>query len=197
MASAVYAFLSIVVMSVASSVAWFRNPNRHGHLPDLVHEMVPYLEHVTLPWLDITLHGLDVTEVVMSAFIAVTLVWVLTQPHRWLILRRALAIYGTLALLRSVTVLVTSLPDASPRCTHTTPGTVPLDQLPWKEALRRGVAIVIGQVRRRAALCSAPTMHALTCTIQSPVDAAERPVPHGWRYGLFRCVRPTLSLAMV
>ena len=151
LAAGVYALAGAVVMSLASGVAWYRNPKHAGHLPDVLHDLVPYLEEVELPGTsalsgtgaNIKLGGIELAEHLMFTLIAATLAFSLWQPCRWLLLRRAMIVYGTLALWRSVTVLVTAVPDASPRCTVTTPGTVPFLEVPWREALKRGLSIFV------------------------------------------------------
>lgn len=90
--------------------------------------------------------GLETAELLMNTLIISTLLFVLSQPWRWLVIRRAFIVYGTLCLWRSVTILITSVPDASPRCSHTTPGTHHFSSVPWATALQRGLAIVVGEL---------------------------------------------------
>ncbi|RYG41196.1 hypothetical protein EON68_03365, partial [archaeon] len=150
----VYALSSAFIMAVSSSLAWYRNPKHAGHLPDIVHELVPYMDVFTVPGSQyvtrdgqpITIGGLELGESLLSGLVLVTVLWTLCNSWRWLALRRALVIYGTLCLWRSVTILVTSVPDASPRCTHTTPGTVLVSDMPWRDALARGMGILVGEL---------------------------------------------------
>lgn len=149
-----FAFFSVSFMAICSAVAWYRNPKHAGHLPDVLHEAVPYVEDISVPLSQyftasgkpIVVGGLELAEGMMSGVVLITAGWTLTQKWRWLVLRRACVVYGALALLRSVTILVTAVPDASPRCTGTTPGTFVLSELPWRAALARGLAIIVGHL---------------------------------------------------
>jgi hypothetical protein len=169
----VYMLVSLFIMATSSSVAWYRNPKHAGnkthtlcilyvalhiwinplfppagHLPDIIHDLVAPIETVSIPYLSwgkpYNIGGLEAAETLMSVLISTTLVWALCQPCRWLILRRAFVIYGTLALWRSVTIIVTAVPDASPRCSAMTPGTVHILEMPWKDALVRGITLMFG-----------------------------------------------------
>jgi PAP2 superfamily C-terminal len=154
LAAGVFAFFSVSLMAISSAVAWYRNPKHAGHLPDLLHEAVPHVESLSLPFSwrftadarPFSIGSLEAAEFMLSAVVAVTAAWVLLQKWRWLVLRRACVVYATLALLRSVTILVTAVPDASPRCSVSTPGTFVLSELPWKAAFSRGIAIIVGHL---------------------------------------------------
>jgi hypothetical protein len=92
----------------------------------------------------VTFDALRLAETAMAALVFATLAWALTQPWRWLALRRWLAIYGVVALLRAVTVIVTTLPDSRAFCRQT-PGTHRLDAFPWAEVLSRALEIAAGR----------------------------------------------------
>jgi len=47
-----------------------------------------------------------------------TLTFVMTQPARWIILRRLFTLHGLLLLFRCITMSATSLPDAHPECSQ-------------------------------------------------------------------------------
>lgn len=58
-------------------------------------------------------HIPDAITISLSLF---TLAFVIAHPRRFLIIRRAFIIFGMLFIMRSFTVTLTSLPDASPVC---------------------------------------------------------------------------------
>jgi len=153
-AAGLFAFFSVSIMAISSAVAWYRNPKHAGHLPDVLHEAVPYVEEIHIPFTSYisadgkpwSVGGLELAEVMLSVVVFTTAGWALTQRWRWLVLRRACIVYGTLALLRTVTILVTAVPDASPRCSGSTPGTFVLSELPWRAAFARGLAIIVGHL---------------------------------------------------
>lgn len=133
-----YCYFCLTLMSFSSSIAWFRNPNHMGHVPDLVHELIGgTVEHFSLPWplsaiSDTQFNCVHVLEVLMNGLIVITVLWALTQPWRWLALRRWLVIQGTLALMRTMTVLVTNLPDSRPFCHEATKGTTLYHLIDWE-----------------------------------------------------------------
>lgn len=141
-----YCFVCLTLMSVSSNIGWFRNPNHMGHVPDFVHELIGVsLETITLPGShyftkdhqSYQLNAIHIAEYIMLGLMYTTIAWALTQPWRWLALRRWFTIQGTLALLRSITVLVTNVPDSRPYCHTETPGTTPYHELPWPQIWER------------------------------------------------------------
>ena len=86
-----------------------------GPLPDLGHDILgPKLEVIRLAGLDMDAD--EIPDICMFILMVATLVMVLWSRCRWIILRRWFTVHGTLMFLRSVTVVVTSVPDAHPRC---------------------------------------------------------------------------------
>jgi len=141
-----YCFVCLTLMSVSSNIGWFRNPNHMGHVPDFVHELIGVsLETIAIPGTSsftkdhqpYQLNAIHTAEYIMLGLMYATIAWALTQPWRWLALRRWFTIQGTLALLRSITVLVTNVPDSRPYCHTETPGTTPYHELPWPSVWER------------------------------------------------------------
>ena len=118
--------------SVSSVAAGYRTPNvrllslypnqRGEHhesesrtLPDLGHDLVTMTSRVVLgtDYIDF----FELPDMFVACFIPITLLFVLLHPRRLMIFRRVFAIFGLLNLMRSFTVIITSLPDASPNCT--------------------------------------------------------------------------------
>jgi hypothetical protein len=108
-------YLGMYMNAVASAIAGYRTPWIHildleGRvtgsvtLPDLGHDLLPYLDWFRLP------------DHFIEANLAMFLVLIAIHPKRFLIIRRGTMILALIYILRSYTVLVTSLPDASPAC---------------------------------------------------------------------------------
>ncbi|KAJ3370811.1 hypothetical protein GGF31_003837 [Allomyces arbusculus] len=76
----------------------------NARLPDLGHDLIPHLKTPHLP--DYFIVTLTVLTVLMT----------LRHKHRMGLLRRYLYVHGTLLLLRSVTIVATTLPDPQEMC---------------------------------------------------------------------------------
>lgn len=126
------------VMSLSAAVAWERHPAAAPVLPDLVHGLIgPPLETTTV-W-GVTINWTHAPDVCIALTVASTLVLVATHPHAMAILRRFLTVYALLMLFRSVTIVVTSLPDPAPKCVHQTEGPKDLrESAPLRARQRRG-----------------------------------------------------------
>lgn len=112
--------------AVSSAAAGWRTPNVQflGLNGEVLHGTfsLPDLGHSLLGGALTFLFGKDIMEwhalpdLFVSVSVGLTLVLIVQHPKRFIILRRLLAIYSLLNLLRAYTVIVTSLPDASPVC---------------------------------------------------------------------------------
>lgn len=105
----------IYINLVTSSIAGYRTPwiqvlDLNGEttgkysLPDLGHEILPFIDFFELPNF--------VVEMQLYMFLAL----LTFHPKRFIILRRTTLMLGIIYLFRSITVLLTSLPDSSPIC---------------------------------------------------------------------------------
>ena len=110
--------------ALSSNLAGYRNPQIKivgpawakgtTTLPDIGHEIVShftqqFLGTAYIDWFELPDHFVDFMGAIMMIFIVL-------HPKRFMIIRRLCMIFATLNLLRSFTVIVTSLPDASPEC---------------------------------------------------------------------------------
>jgi shingomyelin synthase len=123
---AALAFLSVTgyLNAVSSNLAGYRNPQIKitgpswakgtTTLPDLGHDLIGsftrrYLGTDYIDWYELPDHFVNFLGTAVVIFLVV-------HPRRFLIIRRLALIFGMLNLLRSFTVIITSLPDASPSC---------------------------------------------------------------------------------
>jgi len=116
-----YMQVCTVLMNFVTSIAWYRNPRELRNLPDVGHDLFPMpKEHYSIFG-----YGQFETSAVSDNIIltlAVATVFKFGQRANFGdIFRRFIFVYGTLELMRSCTVLLTSLPDASPACRKLTP----------------------------------------------------------------------------
>ena len=95
-----YLFLSCFVTSVTMVIAHDRVPNGTDYppLPDIILENVPYIS-----W---AFEGAEFCAIILFTIWALVL---LLHKHRFIVLRRQCALGGTIFLLRSVTMLITTL----------------------------------------------------------------------------------------
>ncbi|CAN0473966.1 unnamed protein product, partial [Laminaria digitata] len=118
--------VALYLNALATMVATHRNPyammlDRSGEplsvhtLPDLGHDLwafflnrlghhTDYIDEHALPDRMVSLAG------------ALSSLFIVCHPHRLKICRRVFTIFGTVLLMRAVSVSVTVLPDASPAC---------------------------------------------------------------------------------
>ena len=135
------------VMAISSALTWFRNPTHIAHLPDFGHDAIPSFNEFTMPaaipfyggqkW-----KGWEFADVFCGSVFGLTGVFVAVHPKRFVIGRRVALIYGTLMFFRSVTIVCTSLPDASPECQEATPGVHSLSQINLAQVMYRTIRIV-------------------------------------------------------
>lgn len=82
-------------------------------LPDLGHDLIDWAQR----WLQGVLPQMQLDcDYNTHVAVYVTLCFIAQHPRRSLILRRCMAVFGYVNLLRSISVLVTSLPDSHPDC---------------------------------------------------------------------------------
>ncbi|KAF0686527.1 Aste57867_21714 [Aphanomyces stellatus] len=141
-ASLVYFELATFCMCYSNSLAWFRNPKNLLPLPDLGHDILPLWKDVTV--YDTVYHheAHKVPDVVMGLLISSTTVFALVHPLRWKIIQRFFIIYGSLCIMRSVTVICTSLPDSAEKCRQMTPlGNLQSGAHGWEDITMRAVLV--------------------------------------------------------
>ena len=97
--------ISGIILSGACLV-WtdYRRPMSGPIKEDVVHKNLPMIDCFA------------VVNILMITSMAVTVIYIMFDPRRLLILKRLIAIYGICLFLRNLTMTVTSLPDPSPRC---------------------------------------------------------------------------------
>ena len=122
-AAFLYFELCTLLMNISSSIAWYRNPRELGTLPDLGHDMIGTgdnpPEYYRIFGFDVASEG--ICDNLILTLAVMTVVFAAYQPNGSDIWRRFVMVYGTLNLMRTFTVLLTSLPDASPACRELTP----------------------------------------------------------------------------
>nr|VZH89365.1 unnamed protein product [Spirometra erinaceieuropaei] len=98
--SALYAMLALCFTSFVMVLVHERLPDmsKYPPLPDILLDNLPYI-----PW------AFEAAEVVAVALLAVWLVVLVFHRHRFILLRRYCSLLGTVFLLRSVTMFITSL----------------------------------------------------------------------------------------
>lgn len=100
---------------VSSSITGYRTPwiqildlngkvTKKYTLPDLGHDILPYIDDFELPN--------SIVEMQLYMFLGL----LLTHPKRMVVFRRSTLIMSIVYMLRSITVLLTSLPDSSRVC---------------------------------------------------------------------------------
>mmetsp|Transcript_8203 Transcript_8203/g.16559 ORF Transcript_8203/g.16559 Transcript_8203/m.16559 type:complete len:489 (+) Transcript_8203:26-1492(+) len=110
--------------ALSSNLAGYRNPQIKiigpswakgtTTLPDLGHDVIGSL---TLRFLGTSyIDWFELPDIFVSVLGTLTFLLLLLHPRRLLIIRRICIVFGLLNLMRSFTVIVTSLPDASPEC---------------------------------------------------------------------------------
>jgi hypothetical protein len=112
------------INALASVLAGFRTPKitilapdwaaDKTTLPDLGHDVVSAVGRVVwgseyMPW-----DGLP--DKFIDGWLLATVMLIAAMPLRLLVLRRFFVVFACLNTLRSISVIITSLPDASPRC---------------------------------------------------------------------------------
>ena len=111
-ASLLFMLSAAYVMALLSAVNSFRVPQDAPPLPDIGHDLAPYLKDADLPILG-HVDGHTVPDVVITCVVGATAAFVGTHPKRGLILRRFFVIYGVTMMARSVCVCLTTLPYAT------------------------------------------------------------------------------------
>lgn len=129
---------AIVVTSITMVLVGERvpDPKTHPPLPDLLLDNIPYI-----PW---AFPAAEVCGLVLLCMLFVILVF---HKHRAIIMRRVLALAGTLFLLRCITMICTSLsvPNAHGQCREGV-------SLTWDQRKDRVLEILKGFVRAARAV---------------------------------------------
>ena len=138
-AAYVYFLLSFFTMAFSTSVAWFRRPASFA-LPDIGHDLLPEV---------LSVYGLDahvICDKLLYTTLVATLGFVCGHPQRETILRRSFVVYGTLMLMRSVTLLLTALPDPYFRCFTAETGTFGQgwSTMPWRRVVYKFITLFDG-----------------------------------------------------
>jgi len=98
-------FISMIITGICLIVVYYRRPSP-PLLPDLIHEVVPYIPAVNvINWM------ISLGAITMFLY----LIWP-TKVNSFIILRRAFVIYSLTMMFRNITMTVTNLPDPSPTC---------------------------------------------------------------------------------
>jgi len=125
-------------------------PTGKFSLPDPWHDLTDWVLHYLGFSDEINWHHIpDLFVAWVSAF---TMAFVLMHPRRFLILRRVTIIFGILFFFRSLTVLMTALPDPSPVCRRQF-GVVSYKRLPmFPRVFYRAFKFMMSPTTVRAAL---------------------------------------------
>mmetsp|Transcript_9530 Transcript_9530/g.19396 ORF Transcript_9530/g.19396 Transcript_9530/m.19396 type:complete len:420 (-) Transcript_9530:69-1328(-) len=128
--------IATCLMNFTTSVAWYRNPRELGLLPYIGHDIlgeVPEVIHTSIFGKEIEFHAESMSDNLILTLLVLTIVQFSRDPDRGDIFRRFIMVYGLLEMMRTVTVLLTSLPDASAACRRLTPiGDLACGASSWK-----------------------------------------------------------------
>ena len=91
-AAFLYFFSSSYVMALISSLSWFRNPAHLPPLPDIIHDLLPIITRVDLPFWHSEPHLLP--DLFIVSLTLATFIFILCHNQRLIILRRFFVIYG-------------------------------------------------------------------------------------------------------
>ncbi|VDN42562.1 unnamed protein product [Dibothriocephalus latus] len=130
--SALYAMFSFSVTAFVMVLVHERLPemSKYPPLPDILLDNLPYI-----PW------AFEAAEIVAVALLAIWLTILVFHRHRFILLRRYCSLLGTVFLLRSVTMFITSL-SAPGR--HLSTECKPFVFHSFSERLRRAAEIFFG-----------------------------------------------------
>jgi len=113
--------------ALSSTAAGWRTPNVQlldlngkitslNTLPDIGHDVVTLLcKQIFGPEYEY-IDMFELPDMFVAVFTPLYLLFIVLHPRRFMIFRRVFVIFGALNFMRSFTVIVTSLPDASPSC---------------------------------------------------------------------------------
>jgi hypothetical protein len=93
-------------------LADYRRPMSGTLKEDVVHTLVPEIKCLTI------------INISMMAALIITVIYILFDQRRRLIIKRFMVIYAICLVLRNISMVVTSLPDPSPRCKKDRPLTL-------------------------------------------------------------------------
>lgn len=140
--SGLYYFFALFLNAITSAIAFYRNPSNLETLPDRGFDFVPRITTLKLPF-GIIINGQEVPDYIYPIVLIITVTLVLSHKNRWYVLQRCLTIWGSIMFLRAVTVLFTSIPDASVICSQITPGTTLFKDMNPIRVMSRALAVVM------------------------------------------------------
>lgn len=125
--AAAYAYCATGLISMAFStcIVWYRRPPFFP-LPDIGHDLLPTISTVG----GIRAHA--ICDHLLCVTMLTTLLFIIKQPRRIIILTRCCMIYGTIMFMRAVTLIITSLPDPYFLCATHTDIMYTWTNMPWK-----------------------------------------------------------------
>jgi hypothetical protein len=138
-AAVVWAYFccSLWFMCFATATVWYRTPKTQEQLPDAGFDIFYY---VYTKFVKKALYAHKFLDFLVLVMIYGTLIFVFTQHKRFRILMRYLVLHGTLMLMRSLLLLVTTFPDPYPGCQKIIPGTQTWRNISvqkvWNDAMR-------------------------------------------------------------
>ncbi|OQS04254.1 hypothetical protein THRCLA_03497, partial [Thraustotheca clavata] len=141
-ASLLYFELGTFVMCWSNSLAWYRNPKNLLPLPDLGHDLFPEWKHLPINQHVYHEEAEKIPDIVMAILTITTTIFAALHPARWKIIQRFFIVYGSLCMMRSVTVISTSLPDSAEKCRAMTPlGNLQSGAHRWEDITMRAVLV--------------------------------------------------------
>jgi len=132
-----YFCFSLWFMCFSTATVWYRTSKTEQQLPDAGFDMFYY---VYTKFVKKALHAHKFLDLLVLVMIFGTFIFVFTQRTRFRILMRYLVLHGTLMLMRSFLLLVTTFPDPYPGCQKLIPGTQTWRNISvlkvWNDAMR-------------------------------------------------------------
>lgn len=126
LACAAYCAVCLVAMTTSTAIAWYRRPSAFA-LPDVGHDFFPEVSVIGTRNAHVICDGL----LRATGYATATFVMAQEQQRRRIIWRRIFLIYGSVVLLRSVTLLMTALPDPYTLCAAHPRANFTWSHIPW------------------------------------------------------------------
>ncbi|EQC41999.1 hypothetical protein SDRG_00846 [Saprolegnia diclina VS20] len=141
-ASLLFFELGTFVMCWSNSLAWYRNPKNLLPLPDLGHDVFPEWKNLAINEHVYHEEAEKIPDIIMGILTITTTIFAGMHPARWKIVQRFFIVYGSLCMMRSVTVISTSLPDSAEKCRAMTPlGNLQSGAHRWEDITMRAVLV--------------------------------------------------------
>lgn len=137
-----YFISATFLMACVSALVWYRNPAGMAPLPDIMHDLLPFVDELSLPAFGV-IPGHKLPDFFIALLLSATMLFILSRPQRATIARRFFTVYATLMLMRCVTIVVTSLPDALPICHTLTPGTQRFVDINIRAVILKAIRMVV------------------------------------------------------